>query len=159
MTKGLEQARVVHEYHVAGPNQMAAHEIDTAANADSEKNLLRRRRDPELRQPAADILPQGEETPLGSPYAPSVLRVSSRDTARIARSSPLASSQLAGSHPLPGRCVNCDSRACWRMSHRTLSAPSGPGAFSSALGEPLRVLTKNPEHGLEQMCPEATSRS
>ena len=58
MTECLVVARVVHEHHVIRPNEVAAHEIDGAADAVGEQDLVRAGIDTEVLQSASHILAQ-----------------------------------------------------------------------------------------------------
>ena len=58
VTECLVVARVVHEYHVIGSNQVAAHEVDRSADAAGDQDLVRVRIDTEVLQTASHILAQ-----------------------------------------------------------------------------------------------------
>ena len=60
--EGPKIARIVHENHLTGLNQAAAHEVDSAARAIGEQDLVSPRFDPEIRQPSSHILSQRSES-------------------------------------------------------------------------------------------------
>ena len=58
MSEDPEIARIVHQHHIVGTNQVAAHQVDRTGNAGGEQDLVRVNVDPQLRQPAPHVFPQ-----------------------------------------------------------------------------------------------------
>ena len=58
VSEGLEIARIIHQHHVVGANQITPHQIDRTDNSGGEQDLVRMNVDSQFRQPAPHVLPQ-----------------------------------------------------------------------------------------------------